>query len=225
MASIARTLLLGLAAGALTATPALGSYLIVRSAGPSKQTYPPGKRIDDGAKIQLMPGDRITLLGLETARELRGPGAFTTAGGQQLVLAMGRRGRFGERRAPADEALLWDIDVRRSDTVCVEPSATPTLFRPDSSQGTTMEIESADGKKKVVTWAAGSERAKWPSQLTSGDEGDYVLRFPATGQSAKVKLAVLPPVRGHLALAEAMIARGCSTQMDRLLTDLRNGTR
>ena len=37
--------------------PALAKAVVVRSAGPSAKTYPPGKALPDSAKISLKPGD------------------------------------------------------------------------------------------------------------------------------------------------------------------------
>ena len=76
-------LLAVMAAGACIALsgPAFSKALVVRSAGPSAKTYPPGKALPDSAKISLQPGDSLTVLGPGSKRTLRGPGTFATASG------------------------------------------------------------------------------------------------------------------------------------------------
>ena len=54
------------------ASPALPKALVVRSAGPSAKTYPPGKALPDSAKISLNPGDSVTVLGPNATKTLRG---------------------------------------------------------------------------------------------------------------------------------------------------------
>ena len=44
--------------------------VVVRSAGPSAKSYPPGKALPDNAKIALQPGDSVTVVGAKQRSEL-----------------------------------------------------------------------------------------------------------------------------------------------------------
>ena len=61
---------------AMTTAAAPTKVLIVRSAGPSAKSYPPGRSLPENARITLAMGDTLTLLGSAGTLTLRGPGKF-----------------------------------------------------------------------------------------------------------------------------------------------------
>src|SRR6476619_68387 len=105
---------------ALSSSAAMANVVVVKSLGPSAKAYPPGKTLPPSAKISLVGGDVVTVLGPSSAQTLRGPGNFD-AGQVSLASAAGQRGRFGALRAAevAHNPSIWDIDVTQSGKVCV----------------------------------------------------------------------------------------------------------
>ena len=48
---------------ALGSTAALANVVVVKSLGPSAKAYPPGKTLPESAKINLLGGDVVTVIG------------------------------------------------------------------------------------------------------------------------------------------------------------------
>jgi hypothetical protein len=117
-----RKLMLWGSAAALAAlsSAALANVVVVKSLGPSAKSYPPGKTLPETAKINLLGGDVVTVLGPASAQTLRGPGNFD-AKQVALASAAGQRGRFGALRAAevAHNPSVWDIDVSQGGKICV----------------------------------------------------------------------------------------------------------
>jgi hypothetical protein len=210
------------------ATPAMAGQLIVRSTGPSAKQFPPGKQLPDSAKIDLRPGDSITLLGPASTRTLRGPGSFLANGGGDVQLAANRRARFGALRS-GDLNLNpspWNIDVSQGGKICVPDPAKLTLWRPNASDAVKLNIIGNGGSSTSVEWAAGRATLAWPSQLPIRDGAEYQLQFGDGGETSKVTLATMPGIPAEMMdTAQALIERGCETQVDILINGIDKGTR
>jgi hypothetical protein len=212
-----------LAAAAIAASaPAIAGQLVVRSSGPSAKAYPPGKQLPDSAKIQLGPGDTVTILGPGSTRTLRGPGSFSASGGA-VALASNRRARFGALRS-ADLNLNpspWNVDVSQSGKFCVADPAKLTLWRPAASDPITLSITSAAGKSANVDWAAGHATLAWPAQLPVQDGAEYQLEIDGSGESSRVTLATMAGIpEDPMDAAQALIDRGCEAQLDTLVNGI-----
>ena len=81
------------ALGFLGSTPAQAG-VVVKSSGPSAETYPVGKKLDDAASVTLRTGDSITVLTGSGTRVISGPGTHRNpsqrSGGGQSALVMQR---------------------------------------------------------------------------------------------------------------------------------------
>src|SRR3954454_16502461 len=131
---------------ALSSMPAFANVVVVRSLGPSAKSYPPGKTLPETAKINLLGGDVVTVIGPASAQTLRGPGNFD-AKQVALASAAGQRGRFGALRATevAQNPSIWDVDVNSGGKVCVADPAKLQLWRADSEGPVTVQIRSVEG--------------------------------------------------------------------------------
>ena len=120
-------------------TASLANVVVVKSLGPSAKSYPPGKTLSETAKIILLGGDVVTVIGPSSAQTLRGPGNFDA---KQVALssAAGQRGRFGALRASevAHNPSIWDVDVSQSGKICVSDASKVQLWRPDSETAATV---------------------------------------------------------------------------------------
>ena len=201
--------------------PAFSKALVVRSAGPSAKTYPPGKALPDSAKISLQPGDSLTILGPGSKRTLRGPGTFATASGgaEGLAMTASKRARFGAMRT-GDLALNpspWNLDVTQSGTVCVGASG-PQMWRPNIEEAAKLSISTGSSPATTVDWPAGKSTLAWPGSIKIADGSEYQLALAGGTTSEKVKFAVLPSIpEGVTDAAQALIARGCQNQLDVLV--------
>lgn len=199
--------------------PAFSKALVVRSAGPSAKTYPPGKALPDSAKISLQPGDSVTILGPGSKRTLRGPGTFATASGDAQAMTASKRARFGAMRT-GDLALNpspWNLDVTQSGTMCVGASGLQ-MWRPNSDEAAQLSISIGDGPATTVAWPAGKSTLPWPAAIKITDGAEYQLALDGGAASERVRLAVMPAVPEDVSdAAQALIARGCQNQLDVLV--------
>ena len=214
-------LLAVVAAGACIALagPAFSKALVVRSAGPSAKTYPPGKALPDSAKISLQPGDSLTILGPGSKRTLRGPGTFATASGDALAMTASKRARFGAMRT-GDLALNpspWNLDITQSGTMCVGASGVQ-MWRPNSEEAAQLSISTGNGPATTVAWPAGKSTLAWPTAVKITDGAEYELALAGGAASERVRFAVMQAVpEGVTDAAQALIQRGCQNQLDVLV--------
>jgi hypothetical protein len=204
---------------ALSSTTALASVVVVKSLGPSAKVYPPGKTLSESAKITLQGGDVLTVLGPASAQTLRGPGNFD-AKQVALASAAGQRGRFGALRASevAHNPSIWDIDVAQGGKICVTDSSKLQLWRPDSETAATVQIRSADGKSRELSWAAGSALTAWPAALPISSGSSYQVEWPETGEKSSLSFVTLPGAPADLVgAAQVLIENGCQKQLDLLV--------
>lgn len=226
-----RSTSLAIAAGAgclAIAAPALSKAVVVRSAGPSAKTYPPGKALPDSARISLKPGDSVTVLGPNATKTLRGPGTFpaSSASAEGLAVAAARRTRFGAMRSGelALNPSPWNLDVSQSGTICLAKGSALKMWRPSSDDAAQLTITPSSGKATTVKWAAGKSTADWPAALPIAEGVDYQLAIKDGPSPETVRFAMMPAIPADAVdTAEALIQRGCQNQLDVLVAGLGDG--
>lgn len=164
MENFARTALKTAAAAALLAAPAAlaATPLVVRSAGPSAKSYPPGRAVGENTPVILKAGDVVTVLAPSGARTLRGPGTFKVAGGGGAP-AFNARSRFSAMRGPEvpPSPGLWDVDVSKSGNVCLSNPAQVVLWHPAPAADATLQVTpSAGGAAGAALAAAAADRRR-----------------------------------------------------------------
>lgn len=222
-------------AGLGLAGPAAAETMVVRASGPSAATYRPGSKLADGGSLVLKAGDVVTLLDASGTRTLRGPGRFgvTVAAGaapaSNVTLAAlldtkrVRRARTGAVRGNVSDAPpaaprrpnLWLVDVDRPGAFCFAEPAAVRLWRPDAAKPATVSI-SGGRARASVTFATGEAIAAWPATLPLADGASY--RIDRGTKGTDIRLAEVGPATMALEpLASALIAQGCSAQLDLLV--------
>lgn len=210
------------------AAPVLSKAVVVRSAGPSAKTYPPGKALPDSAKISLKPGDSVTVLGPNATKTLRGPGTFpaSSSSAEGLAMAAARRTRFGAMRS-GDLALNpspWNLDVSQSGTICMAKGGALKMWRPSSDEAAKLTITPSSGKATTVAWPAGKSTIDWPAALPISEGVDYQLAIKDGPSPETVQFSMMPAIPGDAVdTAEALIQRGCQNQLDVLVAELGDG--
>ena len=200
-------------------TPAAANVVVVKSLGPSAKAYPPGRTLPETAKITLQGGDVVTVIGPSSAQVLRGPGNFDA---RQVALssAAGQRGRFGALRAAevAHNPGIWDIDPSANGKVCIAEKSNFQLWRADSEAAITVQIRSADGEAKELSWAAGKALAAWPGALPLRNGAQYSVEWPDGGEASRLEVVTIAsPPTDLVGTAQLFIQNGCQRQLDLLV--------
>ena len=218
---------------AASASAAFADSLVVRSVGPSAASYPPGKKVPDGAKLSLKPRDVITLLDARGTRTLTGPGVFNSSAvaaadnGTSVLAALtserrDRRVRIGAVRqvegvtdARPD---IWMIDVSKPGPVCVTDPGAVVLWRPDPSRAAQGSITQVSGTGSAqLSWTPGQTSQPWPAGLTVTPGGRYRIAQGAAAAIEVRTIAVSPAPTELPDIAAALIKNGCETQLDQVV--------
>jgi hypothetical protein len=224
-------LLLAAAAAALLApayaTPAAAEIMVLRSIGPSAKLYPPGRRLPDSASFTLKNRDLVAILTRRGTRVFQGRGTFTATGpvaANRLTSAEARsilgvtRGGEGEPGpVPPD---LWHYDVSEGGALCIPAGARPRLWRPASWRSQVLTIRPARGGARLeLPLRVGQGSLDWPAELPVTAEARYVLTLSGAPRPAKIVLKPLAVAPGAPTpqLADALLAAGCTSQLDHLI--------
>jgi hypothetical protein len=227
---------LALGAAALALPVAAMAGVVVKSTGPSSSKFPVGTKLDDNATITLKGGDVVTVLTAEGTRVIKGAGTFKV--GERPQVAADRfasltrkraatRVRTGAVRDVNDEAVtnpsLWYVDVTRSGTICLYDLATVRLWRPGTAGTSTFAITDAGGSAQAqVTFDdTVTVAALDPARLPITEGGNYMITAPDGSPAAQVSFVLLDEdYAAPDALAEALIAKGCTVQLEALASSL-----
>lgn len=227
---------LALAGAALALPVAAMAGVVVKSTGPSSTKYPVGTKIDDNASITLKPGDVVTVLTAGGTRVIKGGGTFRV-GDRPRVTAdrfalltrkrAATRVRTGAVRGETDETAtnpsLWYVDVTRSGTICLYDLATVRLWRPGTEGTSTYRIASPDGtdQAEVTFDDTVTVAALDLARLPISEAGHYMITAPDGSTASHVNFVLLgEDYEAPDALAEALIAKGCTVQLETLASSL-----
>jgi hypothetical protein len=218
------SLLAGFGLAMLSSAALAANVIVVRSSGPSAKVYPPGKTIAGSSKIALMPGDSLTLIGSSSARTLRGPGTFpaSATGSESLAMVANRRSRFGALRSAdyPQNPNPWNVDISKGGKICVVDAETLMLWRPYSTDATQLRIMPASGAAQTIDWAEGQATMRWPAQLPIADGSQYKLEVEGADPVPVSFVRVNSAPEDMVAAAQALIEKGCDSQLDALVKGL-----
>ena len=225
-----------LGAAALTLPVAGQAGVVVKSTGPSARQFPVGTKLDDNASISLKAGDVVTVLTADGTRVIKGAGTFRVGDRPQVATdrfasltrkRAATRVRLGAVRGDTDETAtnpsLWYVDVTRSGTICLYDLATVRLWRPGTQGTSTYTITNGDGtmKAEVTFDDTVTVAALDPARLPITEAGHYMITAPDGTTSSHISFVLLAEdYTAPDALAEALIAKGCTVQLDTLASSL-----
>ncbi|MEE4316540.1 MAG: hypothetical protein V2I74_06110 [Erythrobacter sp.] len=228
---------MALSGAALALPVAAMAGVVVKSTGPSSTSYPVGTKLEDSATITLKAGDIVTVLTSEGTRVIKGAGTFRVGDRPQVAsdrfasLTRKRaatRVRTGAVRGDQDEAVsnpsLWYVDITRSGTICLYDLETVRLWRP-GTQGTATYRVTAHGENagqaEVTFDDTVTVAALDPARLPVSEGAHYMVIGPDGSTSAELSFVLLgEDYEAPDRLAEALIARGCSVQLEALASSL-----
>jgi hypothetical protein len=216
--------------GAATAS---ANVLVVRSLGPSAQSYPPGRSLPDNASVTLAGQDMLVLLGRNGTRTLRGPGTYRVTGPSQSqatsytsLLRPRERSRTGSVRgsgAPGSRS-PWQIDPASGGTFCVAEVGDLGLWRADSHSTTSVNVGRVGlPGSRALEWQAGQQVLSWPASLPVEAGVDYEIASRGR-PSARIRFISIPATgTDPQQLAAALIEHGCQAQLDVLIASTPEG--
>jgi hypothetical protein len=219
------------ACGFLGSAPAQAG-VVVKSSGPSAETYPVGKKLDDAASVTLRTGDSITVLTGSGTRVISGPGTHRVGArgaSKRTAFAMltrqqsGARVRTGAVRGGATgsstNSNLWNIDTSNPGKICLPAGDAITFWRPSVEGGETWILGSSISDFHVhFTFEDGSATASLSAdELPLGQNRLYDLSGPAGGAKQRVEFIALDETpQDPEDLAVALANLGCMGQLDLL---------
>jgi hypothetical protein len=227
---------LALGAAALALPVAAQAGVVVKSTGPSARQYPVGTKLDDSASITLKAGDVVTVLTADGTRVIKGAGTFRVGDRPQVAAdrfasltrkRAATRVRLGAVRGDTDEIAtnpsLWYVDVTRSGTICLYDLATVRLWRPGTQGTSTYTIANGEGtvQANVTFDDTVTVAALDPARLPITEAGHYMITAPDGSTSSHINFVLLAgDYNAPDSLAEALIAKGCTVQLDALASSL-----
>lgn len=227
---------LALAGAALAVPVAAMAGVVVKATGPSATKYPVGTKLDDNASISLKAGDVVTVLTAQGTRVIKGAGTFRIGDRPQVATERfasltrkraATRVRTGAVRNVSSEESsnpsLWYVDVTRPGTVCLYDLNTVRLWRP-ASEGTLtyrMNALGTDAFAEVTFDNAVTVAALDPARLPVTEGGRYSIAAADGSTTIEVTFVSLAEdIIAPDALAEALIAKGCTVQLETLAAGL-----
>lgn len=221
--------------GAVLAAPiAALAGVVVKSTGPSASKYPVGMKIDDNASVTLKAGDSVTVLTSRGTKVMKGSGTFKVGDKPKATRARfsaltrkraANRVRTGAVRTggdggPARNPNLWYVDVSQPGTICLYNLQSVRLWRPSTDNIATYAFGEVGGSDAVdVTFDVNESVAPLdPALLTVSPGTVYSITAPGDGsQSVDVTFALLAEDYARAdQLAEALVAAGCTAQVEQL---------
>jgi hypothetical protein len=215
---------------------AMAETIVVKSAGPSAKSYPPGHSIPDNSKVALKAGDTVTILDGQGTRMFRGPGVFATTtatrassaasvilrntGTRQVRTGAVRGGNANSSQRPPN---VWLVDATKSGTVCFAGSEAVSMWMPSNEQPTSLTITRiSDGKSMPVALRPGQSVKSWPiADLPIADGAQYRVSGGGLTSPVTLRFAALGPnPQGLEGTASALIRAGCNAQLDLLVETL-----
>ena len=215
----------------LGAGAALAGPMVLRASGPSAPMFKAGQRLADGVAVALKTGDTLVVLDSRGTRSVAGPGSFRfdtasadaappTSFTDLLTQKSERRARIGAVRGGTAEPVepphppgIWAIDTAAGGTVCILDAAQVSLWRADGTKPVTLAV-SQGATKGDTPFAAGQLTAPWPASVSVTEGAPYTIAGFAKPVTVSVKLLQKPD--SIEALATALIANGCTGQVERM---------
>jgi len=229
---------LAVMAGTGISAAALAQAVVVSSTGPSRASYPAGKRLAQGVTVTLQAGDRVTIIDRAGSRVLSGPRSVVIDGAvnrdSTVAVQLGRSlskpqpvRRAGAVRGPGDpppaEPLpptVWLADTGLNGRVCVLQGSDLYLWRAKADKRSFAWLGEADGGGMVrLQFPADVAGVAWPSGMVPLVDGrSYRLTDEANPDNFHdFEVVVLDPDTVPVdaqGLAVTLLDNGCRAQFD-----------
>lgn len=224
---------------AFGAAPALAGT-VVASSGPSAAQFRVGSQVSDTQRITLRDGDMLTVLTSGGTRVLRGPGTFVVSqqgastsnralaaltSQRSATRARGAAVRGPEGGQPVTNPILWYVDVNAAQTlkVCLPADYNVRFWRAEYAAAATytLTMGSMPETATPLNFGEGEMLTGWAGGAAPQAGQSYTIVPAAGGTPTEVSFAFLEEVSADPeVLAQALIANGCTEQLDRLASAL-----
>lgn len=122
--------------------------------------------------------------------------------------------------AAPDPPTIWDVDPAWTGTICLRGGAAVRLVRPAGSGA--VGIAPAGGAPRPLAGDSAARFLAWPAELPIADGAAFDLGT-GSAEPHRITFRLLPQLSPGaaggepVALAELLVAHGCSAQLDRLV--------
>lgn len=222
------------AATTLALIPASASAgVVVAASGPSAASYPVGKTLGNSDRIVLRVGDTLTVLDGTGTRVLRGAGNFALgqrgeASKRSTFAALTERRSATRMRTGAvrgtgmtgqvTQPNLWYVDVARAGKVCIPSADSLRLWRASATAPAKYTVTASSGPAQTVLFDEGEALARWDTTARPLIPSAAYRISGAGGVSpGPITFVTLAQAAAEPeALAQQLIANGCTAQLDLL---------
>jgi hypothetical protein len=212
---------------------AAASLVIVEARGINLKL---GTTVDAATPLLLKQGQHVTLI-TETGSTLKLDGPYNQppeavgGGGVDLSKTLGalvtqrqaRGGEFGTTRGAASAALPdpWLIDASHSGAGCILENRTPTFWRPDPKESSTLGVAPADRSWRAqALWPAGQARLSITTDVPMRGAETYLVNLGGT--ESALTLTLVPRSLANDAMRTAWMAdKGCYEQAEALVKTIK----
>lgn len=226
---IGKTATFALAATAIAmASPAFAD-IIVKSSGPSAKQFPVGKKLKATDRVTLKAGDRVTVLGSSGTRVLSGAGTYRVGARgaptrtrydqltRQRSAARVRTGAARNAGGTVRSPNLWYVDVTKSASMCVADLANVTLWRPvvEGEQTYILKAAGSDYHHHVTFGDGVTTRSVDAERMPIKEGVEYRLSGPDGAEATTITFKLIEAAADNSEeMADALIANGCTQQLD-----------
>lgn len=202
--------------------------LILRATGPTARLYRPGTRIAANTRLNLRPGDAVVVLQMRGPAQFRGPGSFRASQPPPRPSRLRTAApalASGPLISSVSPASVWHVDARAEGRLCTQPGTPLALWRPSSAQEGQVTLSIEGEEPVLLNWPAGQATLPVPERLLR--DGATLTLAPAEGGTRRLDIVVMPSGAAegaedeNDALASALIAFGCRSQLDTLISTTR----
>lgn len=216
-------------------TSVLAEAIVQSSSGTAVTIYPSGKKLSNKSILLLGEGDKVTVKFKNNKKTFVGPGKYPISRAAQkrtqtsmlqnimnffsgeTTKAAGVARSAGARgiKYPTPRE-IGDLDILRSETICLIPGRQLWLWREDSQTDLQIRITRAEDQKETsVKFEKSENQVKWPEKLYPDPVGEYQILVDESDEASMISIVPLElSERTQVGLATGLFTQQCHGQLE-----------
>ena len=217
--------------------------LVTQTTGPSSAKFPVGSILKEPLEIELVSGDRVTVLDAVGSRVLVGPmqlkkgevrrppevrmaalrglfenGARARAGGIRSMSGAGASS-VAVRATPASGGNLWTITSSTQGSWCVDDPDAIEISREQTSAKGKLILTAPSGVDHEAIWRKGESLIYWPADAKIAEGSTYQFRYEKDESQFVTFHLIKAEDRDIVTLGKELFRFDCHAQLDMLFGD------